>query len=98
MVVKDQFLGKLLGLVGALARRISVDELNFDLFAIRPFDGVAMERLIGFDRLLELAAPGRERAGVGSDQPDLDDIGGGSGDGSQQQHRADESPKQSLHR
>src|SRR6516164_2516350 len=98
MVVEDQLFGELLGLVGTLARRVPVDELDLDLLSVRPLDGVAVERPIGLDWLLELAAPGREGAGVGGDEPDLDDIAGGSRDGPKQQRSANDGPKQSPHR
>ena len=56
MVVQDQIVGQLPGLFGALARRVAIDDLDLVRFVVRPLEGLAMQRLVGLDALLELGA------------------------------------------
>jgi hypothetical protein len=75
LLAQDEFFGELLGLVRTGAGVIAIDELDFMLLAVRPLYGLAVDGLIGLDRLLELRAPRGESAGEIGDQADLDDIG-----------------------
>ena len=86
VVVQHQLLGQLPGLFGALARRVAVDELDFVRFVVRSLDGLAMQRLVGLDALLELGPPCREGAGKIGEQADLLDLSGHT-TGPQQHHR-----------
>ncbi len=77
LLAQHQLLGELLGLVGALAGGIAIDELNVVGLAVGSLDGLAVDRLIRLHRLLELGAPGGECTGIRGDQPDLDGVGRG---------------------